>query len=67
MIQSMTFTFRNGFFGNTTIRSHKLSLLERARLKDRLKALQDITIIENVEIINHDWDEQEVKISGNQV
>lgn len=63
----MTFTFRNGFFGNTTIRPHKLSLLERARLKDRLKALQDITIIENVEIINYDWDEQEVKISGNQV
>lgn len=57
----MIFTFQNGF------RQPKLSLLERAKLKERMRALQDVTIIENVEIINHDWSEQEVKISGNQV
>jgi len=57
----MIFTFQNGF------RQPKLSLLERAKLKERMRALQDVTIIENIEIINHDWSEQEVKISGNQV
>lgn len=62
----MAFIFRNGFFGDT-LRSRKLSLIERAKLKDKMRSLQNVTVIENVEIINHDWNEQEVKISGNQV